>query len=112
MKGPERPCYIKPQQTSSRNVLQRSVEPAAKSAPSLKVRNSKNRKMTRIIFRNQLQPNKPAKFRRSGTRFGGIPIYAIPASPGLLHSKTQNGLGQFVFWTTEKQAQQLPICER
>jgi IS30 family transposase len=29
MKGPERPCSIKPQQTSSRNVLQRSVEPAA-----------------------------------------------------------------------------------
>src|SRR5258708_34315351 len=31
MKGPERPCSIKPQQTSSRNVLQRSVEPAAQS---------------------------------------------------------------------------------
>src|SRR6266446_6303738 len=29
MKGPERPCSIKPQQTSSRNVLQRPVEPAA-----------------------------------------------------------------------------------
>jgi hypothetical protein len=26
-KGPERPCYIKPQQTSLRNVLQRSVDP-------------------------------------------------------------------------------------
>src|ERR1700680_2007021 len=34
MKGPERPCYIKPQQTSSRNVLQRSVEPAAQSGHS------------------------------------------------------------------------------
>ena len=32
MKGPERPCSIKPQQTSSRNVSQRSVEPAAKSS--------------------------------------------------------------------------------
>src|SRR2546429_1919309 len=31
MKGPERPCYIKPQLRSSRNVLQRSVEPAANS---------------------------------------------------------------------------------
>jgi hypothetical protein len=31
MKGPERPCYIKPQQTSSQSVLQRSVEPAAKA---------------------------------------------------------------------------------
>jgi hypothetical protein len=28
MKGPERPCSIKPQLRSSRNVLQRSVEPA------------------------------------------------------------------------------------
>src|SRR5258708_28672416 len=35
-----------------------------------------------------------------------------PRVAGPLHSKTQNGLGQFVFWTTEKQAQQLPICER
>jgi hypothetical protein len=34
MKGPERPCYIEPQQTSSRNVLQRSVEPAAISGRS------------------------------------------------------------------------------
>jgi hypothetical protein len=31
MKGAERPCSIKPQQASSRNVLQRSAEPAAQS---------------------------------------------------------------------------------
>jgi hypothetical protein len=31
MKGPERPCSIKPQQKSSRNVLQRPVEPTANS---------------------------------------------------------------------------------
>jgi hypothetical protein len=34
MKGPERSCSIKPQQTSSRNVLQRPVEPAARSGRS------------------------------------------------------------------------------
>src|SRR3984893_12292858 len=34
MKGPERPCSIKPQQTSSRNVLQRPVEPAAGNSHS------------------------------------------------------------------------------
>jgi hypothetical protein len=34
MKGPERPCSIKPQQTSSRNVLPRPVEPAAQSGRS------------------------------------------------------------------------------
>src|ERR1700682_1270962 len=34
MKGPERPCDIKPQQTSSRNVLQRPVDPAAQSGLS------------------------------------------------------------------------------
>jgi hypothetical protein len=34
MKGPERPCSIKPQQTSSRNVLPRPVEPAANSCHS------------------------------------------------------------------------------
>ena len=38
MKGPERPCSIKPQQTSSRNVLQRPVEPAAQSGRSPKRR--------------------------------------------------------------------------
>src|SRR5260370_3985492 len=37
MKGPERPCSIKPQQKSSRNVLPRPVEPAAKSGPSLTI---------------------------------------------------------------------------
>ena len=30
-RDPERPCYIKPQQTSSQSVLQRSVEPATES---------------------------------------------------------------------------------
>src|ERR1035437_1502771 len=34
MKGPERPCSIKPQQTSLRNVLQRPVELAAISGRS------------------------------------------------------------------------------
>ena len=34
MKGPERPCYIKPQLRSLQNVLQRSVEPAARSGHS------------------------------------------------------------------------------
>jgi hypothetical protein len=33
-KDRERPCSIKPQQTSSRNVLQRSVEPTARSGRS------------------------------------------------------------------------------
>src|ERR1700682_2572936 len=35
MKDRERPCSIKPQQTSSRNVLQRSVEPTARSGRSI-----------------------------------------------------------------------------
>jgi hypothetical protein len=34
MKGPERPCSIKPQLRSSRNVLQRSVEPATQGGHS------------------------------------------------------------------------------
>ena len=37
MKGPERPCSIKPQLRSSRNVLQRSVEPAGQSGHSAAV---------------------------------------------------------------------------
>jgi hypothetical protein len=44
MKGPERPCYIKPQLRSSRNVLQRSVEPAAQSRHSSKHDAARNRK--------------------------------------------------------------------
>src|ERR1019366_8889843 len=34
LESPKRPCYIKPQQTSSRSVLQRSVEPAAQGGRS------------------------------------------------------------------------------
>ena len=36
--------------------------------------NSKNRKTTRIIFRKNLRPDKPAKFRRPEMTFGGMPI--------------------------------------
>ena len=43
MKGPERPCSIKPQQTSSRNVLRRPVEPAAESGRSQNERLWKDR---------------------------------------------------------------------
>src|SRR5258708_36001998 len=49
--------------------------------------NSKNRKTTRIIFRNQLQPNKPAKFRRPETTLGGMLILRHRSPAVFLHNQ-------------------------
>src|ERR1700730_4407712 len=52
--------------------------------------NSKNRETTRIIFRNQLQPNKPTKFRRPKTTLGGMLILASTDGRAILCLRNEN----------------------
>ena len=49
--------------------------------------NSKNRKTTRIIFRKNLRPDKPAKFRRPEMTFGGMPILRRCSAAAFLHNQ-------------------------
>src|ERR1700686_4620778 len=53
--------------------------------PAHLCKNSKIRETTRIIFRNQLQPNKPTKFRRPETALGGMLILRHRNAAAFLH---------------------------
>src|ERR1700692_2853863 len=49
--------------------------------------NSKNRKTTRIIFRNQSQPNESAKYQGLETTLGGMLILRHRSAVAFLHSQ-------------------------
>jgi len=54
---------------------------------TLVCKNSKNRKTTKIIFRNRLLQNKPAKFRRPDTTLGGMSILRQRCAAAFLHDQ-------------------------
>jgi hypothetical protein len=76
MKGPERPCSIKPQQTSLRNVLQRPVEPAARSGHSTKRQGPKSANSNIPMLFTRLASLRDDRDRREVTYAKNLPQLA------------------------------------